>query len=124
MKSGLTKLALAVVLAATGSLALAQNWRGTFKDSPAGRFNEEDVRIFSDTSRKALDDGLDNETLRWNNPKTGSRGEVTVLKSFDWKTHRCREVQVHNEADGRKETSLQNFCSIDGQWRLVSPPDR
>jgi surface antigen len=114
------KLVLAAVLAATSSLASATNWVGVLKDTPAEEFDDEDLRIFLDTSRKALNEGRDNETLSWDNPETRSRGDITVLRSFDWKTHRCKEVRLNNEAGGRKRTSMLNVCSIDGKWRLLS----
>ncbi len=115
------KLLFAVMLAAASSAALAQNWVGLLKNSPAERFDEEDLRIFLDAGRKALAESADNQTLSWDNPKTGARGDITVLRSFEWKTRGCKELRVHNQADGRKGTSTLNLCSVDGKWRLLSP---
>lgn len=102
------------------SMAAAQNWVALLKNGPAERFDEEDLRIFMDTGRKALTESADNETLRWENPKTRARGEFTVLRRFEWKTHPCRELKVHNEAHGRKGDNTFNLCQVDGKWRLLS----
>ena len=34
----------------------------------------------------------------------------------------CREVQMYNEAQGRKNTSTLSLCRLEGKWRLLSPP--
>jgi surface antigen len=109
----------ALVLGAASPVANAQ-WVALLKNGPAERFDDEDLKIFLDTARKALAEGKDNETLSWENPKTSSRGEITVLRRFEWKTHPCKEVKVHNEAQGRKGTNDFKLCQVDGKWRLLS----
>jgi surface antigen len=107
-------------LAALAFPVAAQNWVGLLKNTPAERFDDEDLRLFLDTSRKALAEGKDNETMSWENPKTRARGDITVLRRFEWKTHPCREVRLNNEAQGRKGTSTLGLCQVDGKWRLLS----
>ena len=63
---------LLVALVAASPVVAAQNWVGLLKNTPAERFDEEDLRIFMDTGRKALNEAADNETLRWDNPKTSA----------------------------------------------------
>ena len=111
---------LGFLLAALAFPVAAQNWVGLLKNTPAERFDDEDLRLFLDTSRKALAEGKDNETLSWENPKTRARGDITVLRRFEWKTHPCREVRLNNEAQGRKGTSTLGLCQVDGKWRLLS----
>ena len=113
--------ALLFILAlAASSAAGAQNWVGLLKNTPAERFDDEDLRLFLDTSRKALAEGKENETLSWENPKTRARGDVTVLRSFKWKDYPCKEVKLNNEAQGRKGSSTLGLCQVDGKWRLLS----
>ena len=45
---------LLVALVEQARWSLAQNWVGLLKNTPAERFDEEDLRIFMDTGRKAL----------------------------------------------------------------------
>jgi surface antigen len=115
------KTLVALALAGFSALAAAQNWVGLLKNSPAESFDAEDLQLFLDTGRKALNEAKDNETLRWNNPKTRARGELTVTRSFEWKSYRCKELRVYNEAGGRKGTSTFNLCSVEGKWRLLAP---
>jgi surface antigen len=110
----------AFLVALAASPAFAQNWVNLLKNTAAERFDEEDLRLFLETSRKALAEGKDGETLAWENPKTRARGEITVVRRFEWKTHPCREVRVYNEAQGRKGTNDWGLCQVDGKWRLLS----
>ena len=114
------KLLFAIVLAAASFAAAAQNWIGLLKNTPAERFDEEDLRMFLDTSRKALNEAPDNQTLSWENPKTRARGDITVLKSFESKGRPCKEVRVRNEAGGRKGDNKLNLCKVEDKWRLLS----
>ena len=114
------RLVFAILLAALATPAAGQNWVGLLKNTPAERFDDEDLRLFLDTSRKALAEGKENETLSWENPKTRARGDVTVLRNFQWKEHPCKEVKLNNEAQGRKSSSTLGLCQVEGKWRLLS----
>jgi surface antigen len=111
---------LLLVLLAASPAAVAQNWVALLKNGPAERFDEEDLRLFMDTGRKALTEGADNQTLSWENPKTRARGDITVLRRFEWKSHPCKELKLHNEAQGRKGDSTLALCQVEGKWRLLS----
>lgn len=110
----------AILVAAAAAPALAQNWIGLLKNTPAERFDEEDLRIFMDAGRKALNDTPDNQSVRWENPQTRANGEITVLRSFEAKGLPCKEVRMQNQAQGRKGESKLNLCRKDGKWRLLS----
>ena len=110
----------AFILACAASPALAQNWVGLLKNTPAERFDEDDLRIFMDAGRKALNDTPDNQSVTWENPQTRAHGEITVLRSFESKGLPCKEVRVRNEAQGRKGDNKLNLCKKDGKWRLLS----
>ena len=114
------RVLLAVALAVASSMALGQNWVGLLKNGPAERFDAEDLRLFMDTAQKALAEGKDNETLSWENPKTRAHGDITVLRSFAWKTNPCKEVRIRNQAQGRKGDVNFGMCQVDGKWRLLS----
>jgi len=112
-------VSLLLALCAFAAPASAQ-WVGILKNTPAERFDDTDLRLFLDAGRRVLNEAADKETVRWENPETGSRGELTVLKSFPWKGNSCREIRVYNEAAGSKGSSVQSLCRIEGKWRLVS----
>lgn len=116
------RLLFAVAFAAASSLAQAQNWVGLLKNTPAERFDEEDLRLFLDTARKALNEGAESQRMSWHNPKTLHRGEITVQRNFGWKTYLCKELLVYSEAGGRKGNTTYHLCRVeDGKWRLLSP---
>ena len=114
------RLFLAAALLAAAPLAAADNWAALFNNSPAEFFDDEDMQMFLATARKTLDGGKVGEPVSWENPKSRHRGNFTVLKDFDWKGKACRQLRVHNEAQGRKSDNTHNLCSIDGRWRLVA----
>ena len=113
------RLIALILAAAFASPAPAQNWIGLLKNTPAERFDEEDLRLFLDNSRKALNEAQDNQTHSWENPKTRARGDITVLRSFESQGRPCKEVRVRNEAQGRKGDNKLNLCKIDDKWRLL-----
>ena len=114
------KVLVAIALALASSAATAQNWIGLLKNTPAERFDKEDLRIFVATSDKALDETPEGQTLSWENPKTQHHGQITVLRSFESKGRSCKDLRVRNEADGRKGDNKLSWCKVDGKWRLLS----
>ena len=113
-----------VLLGATCALfvsgAAAQNWVTLLKNTPAESFDDEDLRLFLDAARKTLNEAPDNQPVTWENPKSRNRGEITVLRSFEWKGRSCKEVRVRNESRGRKSDNRRILCKVDERWRLVS----
>jgi surface antigen len=120
------RLIVLIVAAVIAHPALAQNWIGLLKNTPAERFDEEDLRIFLDIGRKALNETPDNQPLSWENPKTRAGGEITVLRSFESKGRPCKDVRVRNHAQGRKGDNKLSLCRVDDKWRLLtaSPVDK
>ena len=115
---------LLVVLAAASPAAMALNWVPLLKNSPAERFDDEDLHMFLNTARKTVNEAKDNQTVSWENPDTKHHGDFTVLKSFQKDGRSCKQVQVRTEADGRKATSVVDACQVDGKWRLIGAPQR
>ena len=110
---------LALVLALGCASAAAQQWASTLKNSPAEVLDEEDNKLFLATMRQALERPADKQPLGWQNPKTGHRGDVLVLKTFPSRGRECKELLVRSEAQGRKAEDSLNFCRIEGEWKLV-----
>ena len=112
------RLLVALAFALASAAASAQ-FMSLLKGGPAELFDETDLTLFRDTARKALDEGADKQTLSWENPRTGHRGDMTVLRHFESKGRQCKEVRVRNEAGTRKSDMRHNLCKVDGMWRLV-----
>ena len=100
--------------------AAAQNWIGLLKNTPAERFSEEDLRLFLDASRKALTESKAGESVTWQNPVSGSRGELKVMKTFTWQDNPCRQLRVHSETTDRKGANTLNLCNVQGKWKVLS----
>ena len=109
----------AMLLALAGASASAQQWGSVFKGGPAELFDDDDWRLFQGAAREVLSRSTDQETLGWQNPKTGHRGDVKVLRSFESRGRRCKEMEIRNEAQGRKGDERLNVCNVGGEWRLV-----
>lgn len=114
---------VAALLAAMGMPAAAQNWIGLLKNTPAENFTEEDLKLFLDASRKALNEMPAGTSEKWQNPVTGSGGELKVLKLFTWQDHPCRQINVANHTTDRKANNTLNLCQVSGKWRLMSPSE-
>lgn len=108
--------------AATGPAFALANY-GTYsflRDTPAESFTDEDWKIFKEALNGALNDAKDGETRGWENPATGTSGEITILKTVRKGKLDCREVKLTNQAKDRKRTSGQAFCiSDDGLWKAA-----
>ena len=102
--------------------ALAQSWRSMLRNTPAERFQDEDWAVFLKQVYKTLDDAPENQPVTWERAETRRHGVLTVLRSYESKGRRCRELRVQNEGDGRKADNTFNLCSVDGKWRLVAAP--
>ena len=101
--------------------AAAQNWIGLLKNTPAENFNEEDLKLFLEASRKALNDTPAGGTEKWQNPVTGNGGELKVVKLFNWQDNPCRQIRVSNYTVDRKGSNTLNLCQVVGKWKLLSP---
>ena len=123
----LMRLLITTVLAAVCTLgsfaAAAQNWVGLLKNTPAEHFNEEDLKLFLDASRKALNEAPAGETVKWQNPLSGSGGDLKVLKVFNWHDYPCRQIRVTSYTVDRKGNNTLNLCQVTGKWKLLSPSE-
>jgi surface antigen len=108
--------AMVLVLVCT---AAGAQFIGLLHNSPAELFDDMDLRLFLDTSRRVLDEGAENQVVAWNNPANGHGGDMTVLKRFESKGRPCQLLRVRNQAQGRKSDMRHNLCMVDGRWRLV-----
>jgi len=111
---------LLVLMIAAASGAQAQVVQPLMRDTPSSLFTDEDQKIFRAAWTRLLEQGADNATESWSNPKNGHGGELTLQRSFEWRGNVCKEVRIRNQAQGRKADSTLNSCKVDGKWRLVS----
>ena len=121
MHASVRSVTLLLMLFGAAGHAAAQLWNGPLKNTPAQNFTDEDMRLFNDAWRKALEETPEHGTVSWENPATKSHGDVTVASTFTWQNHPCRRLQIVSEARGTKGDSAMDLCRIDDKWHAVSP---
>lgn len=113
-------VALLLALAAVPVVA-QEGWIALFRNTPAEKFDDEDIQLFIGATRQALSDATpEHGKVSWANPKTSNRGDVTVQQVFTWQQHPCRKLEILNEAKGRKGTKTMSLCQVEGKWRAVT----
>ena len=87
-------------------------------DDPLKEFTEEDWQIANGAFDAAIDHNADAEAETWENPKTGSSGSVTPLKTFkDPDGGTCRLMQIINQAKRQQSQYSMSFCrGDDNMW--------
>ena len=112
-----------LVLAAIAALPFADASAATMgyaKDSPIGKFNEEDMALFQGASQKALNEAADGEIVEWKNASTGSAGSISPLKSFERGGLKCRSVRVKNQHKSLRGSQTATMCrQSDGAWKIA-----
>jgi surface antigen len=103
-------------IAFVAGTAAAQNL-GFLKDSPVSRMNREDTAMLARNYQQALDSLPDGHTNTWTNPKTGSSGTATPLKTTNEKGTTCRLLEITNQAGGMSGRSEWTFCKTKDGWR-------
>lgn len=96
---------------------------GFLKDAPLTRFTGPDLKLFQQNLRAALEQNADGEVHRWQNPDTGSAGDIELVRSFAREGKRCRAVRISNRARGYAEAKTDAvFCrQASGEWKTQSP---
>jgi surface antigen len=116
---------LVVILAAAAAAsppAMALNWVPLMKNTPFERFDEDDLQMFLQNARKALDTASDNQTVSWRNLDTKHGGDFTILKTFQKDGRDCKQVRVRTDADSRKGNSVVSACKVGAKWKLLGAP--
>ncbi len=118
-KSILGLLSLLLTAGPLSAVAADVLWLDT---APARYFTAQDWEALSQGVTDALEEAADGETLTWDNPTSGSSGQITVLRSYMQETAPCRSVRTRNRAGGLQGGAVYDFCQQpDGDWKIVPP---
>lgn len=89
------------------------------RDLPVRYMTDEDKDMLKAAVFGTLDQTKDGTTRRWENSKTGARGDLTPRASFTRAGQPCRDLEVANSARGHDNRIVLTFCkSPDGEWRV------
>lgn len=98
--------------------ALGMNIMAT-GNMPLRYMDDEDRALLWKAARESLDDSADGQTTTWQNPKTGARGELKPVATFEEEGRRCRDLEVANSAKGRSNRLVLTLCrQDDGDWKV------
>jgi surface antigen len=115
----------AMLLAATlATPVYANGWIALLKNTPAERFDDEDIGMFVAAAKTALDAEGEPKPVAWSNPATGSGGSFTELdKSVAKDGSPCKRLRITTYAKGRSEKAATwSACKgSDGRWRFGKP---
>lgn len=126
MKSNLRLAILVLFMAAAAPLAFAGTggWVSVLKDTPAEQFDDEDLKMFLEAARSALNaDTTPPQPVAWSNPDTGAGGRFLELKRSTMAGGApCKRIKVSVYAKNRSEkSSTYTACkNAEGKWRLTS----
>jgi surface antigen len=119
MKNQLINILFTVCMILISFSSGAANLR-FLKDTPLANMNAADTELLADAIQTALTENRDNESLRWENPKTGSRGVLTPIQSYRAYNTHCRLLKILNKAGNESATSQFDFCQTEGgEWKVL-----
>jgi surface antigen len=121
MKIAWASMLLVAVLTAP---AHANGWVALLKNTPAERFDDEDIVMFIAAAKTALDAQGEPQPVTWANPATGSGGSFTELgRSVAKDGSPCKRMRVAIYAKQRSEkAATRSACKgADGRWRFATP---
>lgn len=91
------------------------------KDIPVANFTQADRAMFQQALERALDKGVDGETLSWSNSATNARGDIRPTSTFERDGAACRTLTISNHAKGRSSSGPFTFCkAATGKWGLAT----
>lgn len=98
------------------SLAQLTGWGNTYPG-----LNNEDIKIMQKTARVDMDDKPEGTILKWENPETGAKGVVKLVKRFYEGDQECRENQHAFKAKGSTPWKITGtICrQADGSWKVL-----
>ncbi len=106
---------LAAAMSINASFAQIVGWGNVYPG-----LNKEDVRIMQKTARVDMDDKPEGTTLKWNNPETGAKGVVKLVKRFYEGDQECRRNQhAFRVRDSSPWKFTGTICrQADGSWKI------
>jgi surface antigen len=99
--------------------ASAAGWGALLLQGPTSWFNGDDMKLFVDSAREALDKAPVGKPVTWRNPKTNNSGSATILATSEKDGQTCKTIKVDTQAKGATETMRYIACrEPDGRWGL------
>jgi surface antigen len=87
-----------------------------------GSIGQQMDRVDQNCVGQILEHAPDREVITWNTAETGTRHEVTPVKTYeDTRGRYCREYQAVSVIGGEKRQTYGTACrQADGSWQLIN----
>ncbi|HEX4232722.1 MAG TPA: RT0821/Lpp0805 family surface protein [Caldimonas sp.] len=123
-RRALLRAALGASLVAACTGAGAVGWVGLLSKTPAEKFQDDDLRMFLETARDALNAEGPPKPFDWSNPKNGTGGSFLVLSDSVRNGMPCRRIRFYTYAPGYpnppKASTTWTACkNAEGKWKLA-----
>ena len=103
--------------------ALAAGWIKLLAHTPAENFQDDDLRMFLEAARDALNAEGPPKTVEWSNARNGTGGSFLVLEDSVRNGLPCRRIRFSTYAPGfpnpPKTSTTWTACKLDGHWKLA-----
>jgi surface antigen len=111
-----------LIAAYTGARAVG--WVALLSKTAAEKFQEEDLQMFLETARDALNAEGPPKPFDWSNPKNGTGGSFLVIGDSTRNGMACRRLRFSSYAPGYpnppKATTTWTACkNAEGKWKLA-----
>lgn len=109
-----------IALVCVMSVPAVANW-SWLRGTAVSEFTDSDWEIFMQKAQGALEDGADGVVVDWENPKTGTHGQIKPLATFMFEGRPCRTAAFRTlTGRGTRGQSVYTVCQqSDGTWRLA-----
>ena len=84
----------------------------------AKKLTEKDLELIASASKKAVEAKKIDRAWKWNNPKSGNSGSLTITRKYEIRTHVCVEVQVRVSIKGKEKINEPDKLCLndDKKW--------
>ena len=106
------------------SIAQAGNWQW-LRNTGLESLSDTDWEILSGSLNSALKSAPDGKTVHWQNPESGSQGDIRLIATLPSQDGNCRKVQLTTVTARKHEGKPLTFCrSAEGNWLIASPSSK
>lgn len=96
-----------------------------FRAGGSGGFTSEDFRMQNNAARRLIGhtNPHDGASEKWQNPRSGASGTITILNSFERNGMTCRNVDFSatNRTRQGPQSIKVNWCLTPNGWKIVQP---
>ena len=84
----------------------------------AKKLTEKDLELIATASNKAVEAKKIDRAWKWNNPKSGNSGSLTITRKYEIRGHVCVEVEVRVSIKGRVKMNEPDYLCLnkDKKW--------